>query len=126
MAKKRSDNQNHHNNRLAWLEAFESLANDVLSAEEDATAAQIQILVKNWYENTQFQENPETDETIQQAMLCLTSEVMADIPERFFQVLSQTVDDEEVSRWIYSILMMGRFFEQSLQEGRLNDLSNDL
>jgi len=121
MTKKRNHN-GRYNNKMAWLDAFERLANDVLGAEEAHTAAQIQTLVKDWYENTLSQENVETDDSLQQAIDCLTAEVMADMPERFFQVLSKAVDDDEVSRWIYSILMLGRFFEQSLQESRLNDL----
>ena len=53
---------------------------------------------------------------------CLTAEIMMDMPERLFQVLSEAVDEEEVAVWLHEILMIGRAFERALKNGHLDDL----
>lgn len=109
-------------NKLDWLDEFERLANDVLGHQEGAACRQVHPIIKQWYEEIVSEDFPESRDSVMQAMACLTTELIADMPEEIFQVLSQSLDEEEVAVWLHEILMVGRLFEQALNKGRLDDL----
>jgi hypothetical protein len=108
--------------KLQWLDEFEHLANEVLGEQDTSACDQIHPLVRDWYDETINDDFPPSRDAVMQAMACLTTEIMADIPENIFQVLSSSLDEEEVAVWLFEVLMLGRGFEQSLNSGRLDDL----
>lgn len=110
------------NKKLDWLEEFEQLADDVLSQQETSACDQIHPIVADWYYKTISKEPPASRDSVMQALVCLTSELMADMPDEIFEALSQYVDEDEVALWLQEILLIGRAFEQSLKRGDLDDL----
>ena len=108
--------------KLEWLEEFERMAEEVLSKQETSACDQIHPIVKDWYEEVMTSDAPDSRDAVVQAMSCLSAEVMIDMPERLFHVLSEAVDEEEVAVWLHEILMVGRAFERALNDGRLDDL----
>ena len=108
--------------KLEWLEEFERLADEILSKQENSACDQIHPIVKDWYEEAMSGDLPESRDAVMQALACLTAEIMIDMPERLFQVLSDAVDEDEVAVWLHEILMIGRAFERALSSGRLDDL----
>jgi len=108
--------------KLEWLEEFERLAEEILSKQDTSACDQIHPIIKDWYEEAMGGDVPESRDAVMQAMACLTAEIMIDMPERLFQVLSDSVDEDEVAIWLQEILMIGRAFESALANGRLDDL----
>jgi len=109
--------------KLDWLEEFERLADEVLSGRK--TAPQLEVIqpkIKAWYEATLDQDHPDERPTLNQALACLTTEIMTDMPTSLFEALVDKVDDEDVADWILDILMLGRAFEKALQSGKLDEL----
>jgi hypothetical protein len=108
--------------RLNWLDEFEELAEDILSQQDNSGCDQIHPLVSDWYNKTMMSEPPDTRPSVMQAMACLTSEILSDMPESLFDVMSEHLDEDEVALWIQEILLIGRAFENSLKKGELDDL----
>lgn len=105
-----------------WLEEFEQLAEEVLGEQEISPCHQIHPVVSEWYDETYLDEGLDLRPSVMQALACLVTEVMADMPEEIFTVLSQNLDEEEVAVWLHEVLLVGRAFEQALNSGRLDDL----
>lgn len=110
------------NKKLEWLEEIEQLAEDVLSQQETSGCDQVHPLIRNWYVEALEEEPPASRPAVLQAMACLTTEVMTDMPESLFKLMSEHLDEDEVAMWLHEVLMIGRAFEQALQKGRLDDL----
>lgn len=110
------------NKKLEWLEEIETLAEEVLSQQETSGCDQVHPLIRDWYVETLEKDPPESRSAVLQAMACLTTEIMTDMPESIFKLMSEHLDEDEVAIWLHEILMIGRAFEQSLKSGRLDDL----
>lgn len=108
--------------RLAWLEEFEILAERILSQQENSGCDQVHPVIRSWYLKTMQKSPPPSRPSVMQAMACLTTEIMNDLPDHFLNVLSEHLDEEEVALWIQEILLIGRALEQSLRKGELDDL----
>ncbi|MBZ0306198.1 MAG: hypothetical protein K8I82_09035 [Anaerolineae bacterium] len=109
-------------NDLNWLNEFEELAEEVLGEQETPPCYQVHPLVSDWYEETFADEGLDLRSSVMQALACLVTEVMADMPENIFNILAENVDEEEVAVWLHEILQVGRAFERALNTGRLDDL----
>lgn len=103
-----------------WLHEFEELANQEL--EDGSSCEQVHPIVQNWYENLMEQELPTARESVMQALACLTTEIMNDIPDDIFEVMTKHVGEEELAGWIETVLTIGRAFEIGLNRGDLDDL----
>lgn len=110
------------NHKLEWLDEIEMLADVVLSQQETSACEQVHPIVERWYKQTLQGEPPSARDSIMQAMVCLVTEIMADMPDEIFDVLSANFEEEEVALWLQEILLIGRAFEHSLQHGEFDDL----
>lgn len=57
-----------------------------------------------------------------QAMHCLTTEAMNDMPQAVSEALSGRDLDDELAEWVTELLLVGRAFQIALTNGRLDDL----
>lgn len=109
-----------HRKELSWLEEYERLAEAILGDQDTRTSKDIHPIVKAWYEETLNTDAfvPSTQLTLQ-ALACLTTEVMTDMPDNIFHQLFFQVEEEEIIRWVQEILILGRTFEHALKTGQL-------
>ncbi|GEM_PF-469591 len=105
-----------------WLHEFEELADREL--EDGSSCEQVHPIVLNWYENLMDGEPPSANDrdSVLQAAACLTTEIINTIPDDMFDKLTAAFDEDEVAGWIEYVLMIGRAFERSLNNGQLDDL----
>lgn len=117
-----------------WLEEFEDLANTQLG--EGSACKQIHPIIEGWYSHLMNGEPPLSRPSVMQAIACLSTEIIADMPEDLLELLgleedeteSDELDDEdeaannELMFWIQEILMIGRAFQIALDSGQLDDL----
>ena len=108
--------------RPDWLDEIEQLAEDVLGQQTNSACDQVHPIIKAWYEKTLYEDPPPARDSVWQALSCLTTEVMSDMPDGIFDVLSASADEDDVALWVYHILLVGRNLEISLRDGRLDDL----
>lgn len=113
---------NNEYNDLNWLDEFEELAEEVLGEQETSPCHQVHPLVSDWYEETLVDEGLDLRPSVMQALACLVTEIMADMPESIFNILSENIEEEEVAIWLHEVLLVGRAFERALNTGRLDDL----
>jgi hypothetical protein len=112
-----SDNTHQPNN---WLEEFEDMANERLG--EGSACKQIHPIIEAWYSKLMEGEPPESRDSVLQAIACLSTEILIDMPEDLFEVFANSVDQTEVACWVQEVLMIGRAFQMALQSGQLDDL----
>lgn len=110
----------HDANQPDWLEEFENLANDQL--DEGSACDQIHPIIAAWYKELMGGDPPEARDSVWQALQCLTTEVLNDIPLSLVEVLSSKELDEDLADWVTEILLVGRAFQMALNSGRLDDL----
>lgn len=117
-----------------WLEEFEELANTQLG--EGSACKQIHPIIEVWYSRLMNGEPPQSRPSVMQAMACLSTEIMADMPEDLLELLGLEEDDtdsealdeldeaanNELMFWVQEILMIGRAFQMALDSGELDDL----
>jgi len=107
-------------NQPNWLDEFEDLANEQL--EEGSSCEEIHPIVAAWYEEVMAGEPPASRDSVLQAMHCLTTEAMNDMPQAVTEVLSGRDLDDELAEWVTELLLVGRAFQIALENGRLDDL----
>lgn len=103
-----------------WLEEFEDLANEQLT--DGSACDQVHPIVANWYAEVMAGDPPESRDSVWQALQCLTTEVMGDIPHVVAEALAERNADDELADWVTEILLIGRAFQIALDTGRLDDL----
>ncbi len=104
-----------------WLEEFQTLADQQLG--EGSACAQIHPIIEQWLEELLEGDPPHSRESVWQAMACLTTEVFYKVtPDNILDVMQEHFDEEEVSTWLESVLLIGRAFQMALDSGRLDDL----
>lgn len=110
-----------NDNKPNWLDEFENLANDQL--ETGSSCHQIHPIVENWYTKLLQEEPTMSRDSVLQAVSCLSTELVTDMPDEIFEALfNSDIDYEDVTFWIQQILMIGRAFQVSLDHGELDDL----
>ncbi len=106
-----------------WLDEFRDIANRELSSlDESASCEQVHPIVAHWYENLMEGEPPASRDSVLQAMACLSTEILNQIPDDLFDRLMEIVSEDEMAAWVEYVLMVGRAFEVSLRSGDLDDL----
>lgn len=109
--------------RPHWLDEFEDMANEDLT--EGSACAQIHPIVENWYDDLMEKEPPASRDAVLQAIACLSSELLFDMPDELFNAFHATDEadnSEELALWVQEILMIGRAFQIALDKGDLDDL----
>lgn len=105
--------------RPEWLDEFENLANEQLEA--GSSCHQVHPIIEQWYAS--LAEPPKSRDSVLQAMSCLSTELLTDMPDDIFEVLfDNELDYEAVVAWVQDILMIGRAFQDALSNGGLDDL----
>lgn len=105
--------------RPEWLDEFENLANEQL--ETGSSCHQVHPIIEQWYAS--LAEPPPSRDSILQAMSCLSTELLTDMPDDIFEALfDNDLDYEAVVAWVQDILMIGRAFQDALTNGGLDDL----
>ncbi|MFN8530946.1 MAG: hypothetical protein U0670_20265 [Anaerolineae bacterium] len=105
-----------------WLGEFEELANQEL--DEGSSCEQVHPIVKRWYDTLIDGEPPAVydRDSVQQAMACLTTEILNTLPDTMYDMLAEIFDEDDIATWTEFVLTVGRSFERSLQKGDLDDL----
>lgn len=110
-----------NSNRPDWLDEFEELANDQL--KDGDACAQVHPIIETWLDKLLEDDPPESRDAVWQAMSCLTTEIIYRMtPENILDVLENNLDEDEVAMWLESVVLIGRAFQQSLENGELDDL----
>ncbi|MGQ9910165.1 MAG: hypothetical protein ACUVS2_15170 [Candidatus Flexifilum sp.] len=104
----------------AWLSEFEELANREL--ESGSSCEQVHPQVARWYEQAHRSGPLASRDSIQQAMACLSTEVLSTIPDDLYEQLLTIVDEDTLAAWVEYVLYIGRAFEKSLERGDFDDL----
>ncbi|MBE2267348.1 MAG: hypothetical protein IAE80_03890 [Anaerolinea sp.] len=107
-------------NEPDWLDEFEDLANRELS--EGSSCEQVHPIVERWYRDLLQTEPPESRDSIMQAMACLSTEILYDLPQDMLDEVLKHVDEDILAGWVEYVLMIGRAFERGLKNGDLDDL----
>lgn len=106
-----------------WLNQFEEMANRTLGElDSDASCEQVHPVVEGWYEKLMEGEPPPSRDSILQAMACLSTEIMNQIPDDMFEQVVDVVGEDELAGWVEYVLMIGRAFEISLRNGEFDDI----
>lgn len=113
-----SDQQNPQNPN--WLDEFEDLANEELV--EGSACEQVHPIVARWYEEVMANDPPTSRDAVWQAMHCLTTEVLEDVPPEIANVLAEHDIEDVFEEWVTELLLIGRAFQLALDNGRLDDL----
>ncbi|MBN2472248.1 MAG: hypothetical protein JXN59_16105 [Anaerolineae bacterium] len=114
-----TDNQDSH--KLDWLDEFEDLANIELS--EGSACAQVHPIMERWLDELLENDPPESRDAVWQAMSCLTTEILFKLtPDNILEVLEEHFEEEEIAMWLESVVLIGRAFQKSLDNGELDDL----
>ncbi len=108
------------NERPDWLEEFEELANAQLN--DGSACDQVHPIVAAWYTEAMAGDPPQSRDSVWQALYCLTTEVMNDIPESVVVALAGSEVHEDLADWVTELLLVGRAFQIALDSGRLDDL----
>jgi hypothetical protein len=106
-----------------WLQDFEQMANKELGPDVDgASCAQIHPIIERWFMRYLENDPPTARPSVEQAMACLTTEVLNTLPPEVVDAMAKGMDEDELALWIENILLVGRAFEASLRNGELDDL----
>lgn len=112
---------NHNDINPEWLEHFEELANQELA--DGSACDQVHPIVAAWYAEVMAGDPPESRDSVWQAIHCLTTEVINDIPPSVLDALEGHEDaEEDLGDWVTELLLVGRAFQIALDSGRLDDL----
>jgi hypothetical protein len=103
-----------------WWDEFEDLADETLEA--GASCEQVHPVVERWFERLMSTEPPVSRPSVEQAVACLTTEILNSAPDDIFQQLLEVVSEDEVAGFVEQMLHIGRAFERALQNGELDDL----
>ena len=103
-----------------WLGEFEDLANEQLT--DGSACDQVHPIVTAWYNEIMAGDPPQTRDAVWQALYCLTTEVLNDIPESVVVALADSEVHDDLADWVTEILLVGRAFQIALDSGRLDDL----
>ncbi len=110
----------HENNHPDWLDEFEDLANERL--DDGSACEQVHPIIAAWYKEVMAGDPPPARDSVWQALQCLTTEVLNDIPLSLVEALSSEELDEDLADWVTELLLVGRAFQIALDSGRLDDL----
>lgn len=103
-----------------WLDEFEDLANEELV--EGSACDQVHPLIAAWYEEIMAGDPPESRDSVWQALHCLTTEALNDIPPVVASALAEHEIGDALEEWVTELLLVGRAFQLALDNGRLDDL----
>ena len=111
-----------HRHEPDWLHEFEELADREL--EHGSSCEQVHPIVQTWFEELLASDPPSvTDrDSVLQATACLTTEILNAIPDEMYDKLVAAFDEDDMAGWIEYLIMIGRAFERSLNNGELDDL----
>lgn len=103
-----------------WLDEFEDLANEELV--DGSACDQIHPIIATWYEEVMTGDPPASRDAVWQAMQCLTTEALEDIPQELAAALAEHDLNDVLEEWVTELLLVGRAFQMALDNGRLDDL----
>ena len=106
--------------RPDWLDDYEDLANEELT--DSSACDQVHPLVAVWYDELMAGDPPASRDAVWQALHCLTTEVLTDMPQSLAELLAEHNAEEEFADWVTEVLLVGRAFQIALDSGRLDDL----
>ena len=105
-----------------WLDDFEQLADRILGQQSTSSCDQVHPIIKRWYDEKMQNEPPSSRASVVQAISCLATEIVNDMPEVIYQAMEEHLDDDDVALWVQEVLLIGRALERGLQAGELDDL----
>ena len=107
--------------RPEWLEEFEEMANERL--DNGSACHQVHPIVENWYRKLLHQSPPPSRDSVLQAVSCLSTELVTDMPDSIFDALfNNETEYDDVTFWIQEMITVGRAFQIALDNGELDDL----
>lgn len=106
--------------RPQWWDEFEEMADQQLEA--GASCEQVHPVVERWFDQLMAAEPPVSRPSVEQALACLTTEILNTAPDDLMESLLESVTEEDLASFVEQLLHIGRAFERSLQNGELDDL----
>jgi hypothetical protein len=103
-----------------WLDEFNQLADEQLG--HGSACEQVHPIVERWFDNLLEGDPPTSRPSVEQAMMCLATEVLSTLPQEVLDTIGEVMDEDEFYVWIEQVLLIGRSFEMSLRNGELDDL----
>ena len=103
-----------------WLDEFEDLANQQL--DYGSSCEQVHPIVERWFQKLMENDPPESRASVEQAMSCLSTEVLNGLPDDVIEPLLDHMTEDDLATWVQHILLIGRAFESALHNGELDDL----
>jgi hypothetical protein len=103
-----------------WLDEFEELANARL--DQGSSCNQIHPIIAAWYKEVMAGEPPLSRNSVWQALHCLTTELLNNVPPFLSDMLAEHNTEEEFAEWVTEVILVGRAFQMALDSGRLDDL----
>ena len=104
-----------------WLDEFEDLAEEQLG--DGSACKQVHPIIEKWYQEwLDDDDEPEVRSSVEQAMSCLTTEIVSNTPDAILNALLENCDEDEVLDWVQNILATGKAFQTALDNGNLDDL----
>ncbi len=103
-----------------WWDEFEDLADRQLEA--GASCEQVHPVVERWFEQLMAHDPPVSRPSVEQALACLTTEILNSAPDEIFQQLMEAMTEDELAGFVEQVLRIGQAFERSLHNGELDDL----
>jgi hypothetical protein len=103
-----------------WMDEIEDLANQQLG--HGSACEQVHPIVERWFRKLMEHDPPQSRDSVEQAMACLSTEIMDDLPDELYDGLMEGIEDDELALLIEHVLRIGRAFEASLRTGELDDL----
>lgn len=103
-----------------WMNDLEDMAN--ASLPDGSACEQVHPIVERWFNRLLDEEPPRSRPAVEQAMSCLTTEVLHTLPEEALDAIFEALGEDEFVAWVEQLLLIGRCFETSLHSGELDDL----
>lgn len=103
-----------------WLDEFEDLANRKL--DYGSSCEQVHPIIERWFQKLMETDPPESRASVEQAMSCLSTEVLNGLPDDLMEQLLDHLTEDDLAAWVQHILLIGRAFESALHNGQLDDL----
>ncbi|MBK8021588.1 MAG: hypothetical protein IPK19_09195 [Chloroflexi bacterium] len=103
-----------------WMSEIDELARRELG--DGSACEQVHPIVERWYHELDEEDIPVSRPSVEQAIACLSTEIMLDTPPEILDEVMKHVDEDTLAWWIEHILTVGRTFEAALRDGNLDDL----
>jgi len=110
------------NNGMSLEDWVNSLFSQPSKPVEPSSCRQVHPIIAAWLSDWLSRTPPQARPSIQQAIACLSAEVLVVTPPGLRKLFLEQCDADEVSEWIQDLLVIGQAFQRALDRGQFDDL----